>query len=250
MKSKKHSITIILILTGFFGCQGGDGGGRTSWIDEPQEDWPQIAMVNEINYVDQYHPVAGCAFLLDTGADTLAVTAKHVLIYFKSEAMDAVSFGNTLVSWTMHPKDNPADSVVAGRLINEDPTERIEYSHSATDWLLFEVAEMSPHIEPLKFREKPLVEGERVFIVGWRYSDVDRPQRIYEGNYVRSDDGTEIISTQELADNTIPGLSGAPVIDSDGRLIGLMSQKHGKFERLAGIEYAREILRTRAVGER
>jgi len=69
-------------------------------------------MINEIEYDDQHHPVAGCGFLLDTGTDTLAVTAKHVLTYFKSGAMSSVSFRGTLKEWKMYPKDNPADVVI------------------------------------------------------------------------------------------------------------------------------------------
>jgi V8-like Glu-specific endopeptidase len=76
--------------------------------------------------------------------------------------------------------------------------------------------------------------------------DKDCSQRIYQGNYVRSVDGAVLISTEELADNTIPGLSGAPVVDSNGRLIGLMSKKNGKMEQLASIEYPREVLRRRS----
>ena len=131
--------------------------------------------------------------------------------------------------------------------INEDPAERIEYAPSRNDWLLFEIARAAPGIEPLRFREKPLAEGETVYIVGWRYTDLDCRQRVYQGKLAGWENGEVIISTEELADNTIPGLSGAPVIDSDGRLIGLMSQKHGQMERLSGIEYAREVLE-RAAG--
>jgi len=224
-------------------CGGGQQRDTAAWIDRPRDQWPQIALVNEIEYVDQYFPVAGCAFLLEAGGDTVAATAKHVLIYFKSDSMSAVSFEGDLVRWRMHPKNQPEDSVVAGRLINEDPGERIAYAPSRSDWLLFETGERSPRIEPLRFREQPLKEGERVYIVGWRYTDLDCPQVIYPGNVVSWGGGEVIISTEKLADNTIPGLSGAPVIDSAGRLIGLMSQKAGKNERLAGIEYAREILR-------
>lgn len=229
-------------------CGDGRESGRTDWIEKPQDQWPQIAMVNEIEYVDQYFPVAGCAFLLDTGSDTVAATAKHVLIYFKSDSMTAISFEDDLVRWIIHPKDNTGDSVVAGRLINEDPDERIAYGPSGDDWLLFEIEKRSPGIEPLRFREEPLQEGEEVFIVGWRYTDLDRPQVIYQGNVVSWGDGEVIISTETLADNTIPGLSGAPVIDSAGRLIGLMSQKAGKNERLAGIEYARKVLQAAGKG--
>jgi hypothetical protein len=37
------------------------------WIDKPQHEWPQITMVNQIDYVGKKFPIAGCSFLLDTG---------------------------------------------------------------------------------------------------------------------------------------------------------------------------------------
>ena len=230
-------------------CQGEPERDQAAWIERPEDQWPQIAMVNEIEYVDRYFPVAGCAFLLEAGGDTVAATAKHVLIYFKSDSMTTISFDSSLVRWVMHPKDNPADSVVAGRLINEDPGRRIAYSPSKSDWLLFEIERCSPAIEPLRFRDRPLEKGERVTIVGWRYTDLDCSQVIYRGNVVSWGNGEVIISTEKLSDNTIPGLSGAPVIDSAGRVIGLMSQKAGKNERLAGIEYARDILQPAGGGQ-
>jgi hypothetical protein len=122
-------------------CGGGQQGDTAAWIDRPRDQWPQIAMVNEIEYVDQYFPVAGCAFLLETGGDTVAATAKHVLIYFKSDSMRAVSFDGDLVRWKMHPKNEPGEGVVAGRLINEDPGEQITYTRSRSDWLLFQIGE-------------------------------------------------------------------------------------------------------------
>jgi len=242
MTLHRGSFILAVLVVLLAACGGGSKTEKTAWIDQPQDRWPQIAMVNEIEYIDQYFPVAGCAFLLEAGGDTVAATAKHVLIYFKSNSMTTISFDNSLVRWNMHPKDSPGDSVVVGRLINQDSAERIEYAPSSNDWLLFQIEERSPRIEPLRFRNRPLEEGERIFIVGWRYTDLDRPQVIYRGQVVSWGDGEVIISTEELSDNTIPGLSGAPVIDSDGRLIGLMSQKAGKNERLAGIEYAIEML--------
>jgi hypothetical protein len=49
------------------------------WAQRPSQEWPPISLINQIQYIDVKHSIAGCAFLLDTGHDTLAVTAKHIL---------------------------------------------------------------------------------------------------------------------------------------------------------------------------
>jgi hypothetical protein len=231
----------LVFLVGF--ADGTNAGDKSRWIDRPQDQWPQITMINQIEYTDTSFPIAGCSFLLDTGEDTLAVTAKHVLTYFKSKDMKSVSFGNTLESWKMFPKDNENDVVIVDRLINEDKKESIDDVSSPVDWLLFSIQSKSANIQPLRFRDAPLVEGDRVYIIGWRYSDKACAQRVYEGNYVKSSPGTVLISTKELADNKMPGLSGSPVIDSNGDLIGIMSRKAGKMEQLSSADYPRKVLK-------
>jgi len=216
-----------------------------AWMAKPQSEWPQITMINQITYTDKHHPVAGCSFLLDTGTDTLAVTAKHILIFFKSERMKSVSFDNTLKLWQMFPKDNPADVVVVDTLINENGEEPLADIPSARDWLLFTIRSKSPNIQPLRFRTTPLEEGEPAYIIGWRYSDKHCPQVVYEGNFVRSEEGSLLITTKELADNTMPGLSGAPVIDAHGYLLGLMSSKAGKMERPSSTDYPKLLISER-----
>jgi len=213
------------------------------WMSKPQSQWPQMSMVNEIEYTDKHHPIAGCGFLLDTGKDTLAVTAKHVLVYFKSESMNSVSFKNTLKTWKMYPKNNPDDVVIVDRLLNENTKEPIDRIPPQKDWLFFNVKERSLNIQPLRFRTTAYKISEPVYIIGWRYSDKDCPQVVYQGNFVEDQGGSILISTEKLTNNKMPGLSGSPVIDSKGNLIGLMSQKAGKMERLASIEYPMDFLK-------
>jgi len=227
-------------------CQDEEVTGYGHWMTKPQSEWPQITMINQIEYTDKSHPIGGCGFLLDTGDEVLAATAKHVLAYFKSENMESVSFNNTLKLWKMFPKNNPDDVVIIDQLINENADEPLGQIPPDADWLLFTIKERSPNIQPLRFRTTPLEEGETVYIVGWRYSDKDCPQVIYEGNFVRSEEGSFLMTTKELADNTMPGLSGSPVIDSRGYLLGLMSQKAGKMERASSIEYPKKLLSERA----
>lgn len=256
MKKTQSALMIIILLTGpavwflFFPVVSGyaqdDGSADYGlWMQKPRSEWPQITMINRIDYTDKNYPIAGCGFLLDTGDEILAATAKHILIFFKSDSMETVSFNNTLKLWKMFPKDNPEDFVVVDSLINENPEEPLEHIPSEKDWLLFTIKERSHNIQPLKFRSGPLKEGETVYIIGWRYSDKDCPQVVYEGNFVKSEEGSFLITTRELADNTMPGLSGSPVIDSNGYLLGLMSQKADKMERPSSIDYPKDIIARR-----
>ena len=215
-------------------------------MQRPQSEWPQITMINQIEYTDKNHPIAGCGFLLDTGDEILAATAKHVLIYFKSVSMKSVSFKGTLKHWKMFPKNNPGDLIVVDELINENPDEPLENIPSERDWLLFTIKERCQNIQPLKFRSGPMREGETVYIIGWRYTDKDCPQVVYEGNFVRSEKGSFLITTKELTDNATLGLSGSPVIDSKGYLLGLMSQKAGEMERPSSLEYPKMLVERRA----
>ena len=217
-----------------------------SWMKLPQQDWPKIALVNQIDYTDGHHPVAGCGFLVEVGDEVVAATAKHVLTYFKSAEMDSVDFQGTLKSWKMFPKDRPSEIVVVGDLINRDPGESVKRVACKKDWLLFTVELASKAIQPLRFRTTPLQRGEPVYLLGWRYTEKDCPQIVYEGKYVRSKRGTIEITCEKLIDNTMPGLSGAPVIDARGYLIGMMSRGSGRIQRLSAVDYPREVLKRRA----
>lgn len=62
---------------------------------------------------------------------------------------------------------------------------------------------------------------------------------------MRSEKGSFLITTRELTDNTTSGLSGSPVIDSNGYLLGLMSQKAGKMERPSSLDYPKMLIEKR-----
>ena len=221
--------------------ESAEPGPAADWMTSDPADWPRITMINQIEYTDAEHPSAACGFLLDTGDEILAATAKHVLTYFKSEAMDSVSFGGTLTAWRMFPKDSPDDVVEIDRLLNEDPQESLESIPSGRDWLLFTIGEVPARIQPLRLRSVPLQAGETVYAIGWRYPD-EGLQHVHQGRFVRVDEGSVLISIEALTDNIVPGLSGSPVIDAKGYVIGLMSKNAGKLQRLAPAAYAWEVL--------
>jgi hypothetical protein len=235
-----------MVSTGVGQSPPADTYGR--WMTEAPAAWPRITMINQIEYTDAKHPVAACGFLVDIGDEVVAATAKHVLIYFKSEAMDSVSFEGTLERWRMFPKDRPEEIVVIDQLINRDRVEPLRRIPPSRDWLLFTIRERTDAVQPLKLRTSPLDPGEKVFVVGWRSTGEGR-QDVYEGRFVRRDRGSVLISVEALTDNTMPGLSGSPVIDARGYVVGLMSAKSGRLQRLAPVEYPLAILRERSAPE-
>jgi hypothetical protein len=198
------------------------------WMSTPKEQWPQIALANHVQfkngdrYIDPSFDYAGTGFLIDTGKDTLAVTAKHVLWIARNRKTKAVEVNNDLNSWIMKPKGGSYDSVVIDRLINEDTTETLEGSSSTIlerDWLVFSVKRASPRIVPLKPRYTAIKPGETVFIIGYSYSQTTTT--IYEGKVLQML-GMDILIEQHKG-HPLPGTSGSPVIDANGFLIGILS---------------------------
>src|SRR5688500_10291175 len=151
---------------------------KEAWITQPKEKWKPIALINEVwyqngeRYVHPSFEYAATGFLIDTGTDTLAVTAKHVLWIAKTKAMDRVDMGNSLQKWLMHPKNNLADSVVIDRLLNADTSEVLQGPASTItqrDWLIFSTRHHSPAIQPLKPRYSRVNPGEKVYIFACPY---------------------------------------------------------------------------------
>lgn len=169
----------ILCLMIFVGCTT-YAQPKQAWITRPKEQWPQIALINEVwyqngeRYVHPSFEYAATGFLMDTGTDTLAVTAKHVLWIAKTKAMNRVDVGNSLQKWLMHPKNTISDSVIIDHLLNADSSEVLQGPSSTItqrDWLIFSTRYHSPHIQPLKPRYSKVNAGEKVYIFACPYEE-------------------------------------------------------------------------------
>lgn len=216
------------ILTALFICLHSLAIAQSAdWINKTKDQWPQIAMINEVWYTtgERYiHPsfeYAATGFLIDTGEDTLAVTAKHVLWIAKTSTMNAVDLQGQLDRWIMHPKGNLKDSVVIDQLINKDTAEFLNGPNSSItqrDWLVFTTSYVSPNTQPLKPRFTKLEAGEKVFYTGCPYND---QQCVTNEGIVLEVEGNRIVFTKTEGAN-IGGASGSPIIDKNGRLVGIL----------------------------
>jgi len=165
------------------------------------------------------NPHAGSGFLLTYKDKTYACTAKHVLFFAKTDKMQSISFGDDLKSWSFKPNPSATNGVKADRLVNEDSTENLKMPPKG-DWLVFEIKGKAPdHTVIYELRKKPLNIGEVVYFLGYPYK-ATQPIRIrgtFEG--FTKDNNLSL----SVPKGTYNGCSGGPVLDEEGKVVGLVS---------------------------
>jgi len=192
-----------------------------------KQNWPSITLINKVEFFDSSYNNnnAACGFLLRFENDTFAITAKHVLFVAKTDSMHSVHFRGYLKRWTMLPKDKANETVVMNKLINEDKSDSLHWKNLDNDWLVFSIKENNSKVTPLEIRRRKLKYGEPLYVVGWTYMDNDGEQRVYRYSYM-GPNGSHF--SMKLVDAPMDGngLSGSPVIDSEGFLVGIISYSY------------------------
>lgn len=227
------------------------------FMSKPSDQWPIIALINQVlykngdSYIAPSFTYAGTGFLIDTGKDTLAATAKHILWIAKNKQSSGVAINAELASWAMRPKGNSPAVAIIGQLLNEDPAEILEGKNSTIlerDWLVFSVQSATPDIHPLKPRYTAIRPGEKLFIISNAYADSS--VKIFEGKLVRKLGG-DLLIERNMADHQ-GGSSGSPVIDAYGYLVGVISSassdpvSHKNVSIAISTEYLRDVLAYRS----
>ncbi len=195
------------------------------------------------------NPHAGSGFLLEYKNKIYAVTAKHVLFFAKTDSMKTVSFGGDLKSWEFSSKASPNKKVLAGKLINENSNEPIEMPPKG-DWLIFEIEGIIPKdIAIYSLRDKPLNINEDVYFLGYPYKSTQAVN--IKGTFIGLTEDNNL--RLDVSKGTYNGCSGGPVLDSQGKLAGLVSmgyfnQKENKmiFEP-ASLEYFKQVISTQEI---
>lgn len=162
---------------------------------------------------------AGSGFLVAYKDKVYACTAKHVLLFAKTNTMKTISFGNELTSWKFRSKTNQNIEILTGKLINENTEEALAMPPKG-DWLIFEIAGKIPeNVAIYTLRNTPLKKGEAVYFLGYPYKS-QKPIKIH-GNFIgfTADNNLQL----NIPKGVYNGCSGGPVLDSNGQLIGLVS---------------------------
>jgi hypothetical protein len=184
-----------------------------------------ITLINSISFNNSKYdqPKFSCGFLLKYKHDTVAVTAKHLLKVIKPEEMTSLTFDDMIKSWTLYPLNSEDQKVSVSKLLNENKSESLDDKDSyKNDWLAFSIAENRSNVKVLEARMKPLQVGQKLYVVGWTRKMDEGAQRVYEFEYYKTI-GNRILLKDVIVPEQFGGLSGAPVLDESGAVVGLVS---------------------------
>lgn len=213
-------LAISILLT--IGCSGQEFSSK--------KVFKEIALVNRIEFINAKYdqPKFSCGFLIKYNNETFAVTAKHILKVIKPESMTTLSLESDIKNWILYPLNNKSEIVICDKLLNEDKSELLENKSTYdNDWLVFSIQQNSSSIIPLEIRNTPLIQGEKLYVVGWTRTMENGPQRVYEFEYYKTI-SNRILLKDILVPEKFGGLSGAPLVDENGLLVGIVS--NGTFD--------------------
>jgi hypothetical protein len=214
------------------------------WVDQPVSDWPDFVLSNDIAFADTTFSYLANAFVVDTGADTVGVTCKHIFMVLQNlRGTSSVALGDDFLGWTLRSSRDSTRMLRTQRLINEDPNESIgDFAGiKDRDWLIFELSDWDEGVYPLKVRYTAVKPGEVVYAIGrsrqgrHQPDPVLSPLRVYRTtpNYYYVDPLDPEIDAVAT--------SGSPVTDQNGYLVGLVSGASGKLGVVAGVAYLRYL---------
>lgn len=213
----------------------------------------QFSGINQLSFFDpQYNKeFVGNGFLINYQNKTYAVTVKHALLEAKTPTLTHVDTKEHIKEWRIHPNQSSDKYVKLGRLINSNDQEKIDMAILQKDWLVFDVLENRSSLSVLTLRDTPLEKGEKVTAYGCSYANKSMcTQDIYQGTYLAKEAQNLRIAMPTLELNKLRGLSGSPVLDSQNRVVGIVSNvlksKSGKgFDFApASIDYLQQVLST------
>lgn len=192
------------------------------WVSKNHSEWPQIVLTNSGVFKGHTSMNGASSFLIKNSNDVLlCLTAKHLLGVNGGVEPEVLAdkFNSVIKYWKVYPRTKSNESL----LFDNVPVKGLD--QPGLDWLILKQSSSKvkklPSL-PLKVRNSRVEIGEKVYLVGVQYSDRDLSQSVYEG--VVNGRGYEDRFKYELTTPvTLAGFSGAPILDMNGHVVGVMT---------------------------
>jgi hypothetical protein len=192
------------------------------WATLPTDQWPQLVLTNRASF-NGHTPLKGAsAFLVEhETAGVIAVTAAHLLGENGGvePALAPATLDSALAQWRLYPRTLPESFAEVAGLASVQATGR-EYF----DWLALRLKPSALPLpsHPLHLRAKRVHVGETVHLIGVSYAEPLVRQKVYTGKVIERHSGDRFRFSLSPAVN-IMGFSGAPILDENGQVVGVLS---------------------------
>ena len=188
-------------------------------------EFPLSAGRNAVRFNDA-HPAAdfvGMGFVLEHAGRHFAVTAKHVLLVVNHPQLRSVDPAPVVSAWHMEVPGLEAPALGFGALLNADPDEALDLQVLQRDALVCAVDHPGP-FTALKIAAKEPRPGERLYALGCTFATAEScRQDVYAGTLVGQAEHNWLIDLGATDPATLRGLSGGPVVNAAGEVVGIVS---------------------------
>lgn len=187
-----------------------------NWMAEPFAKSPQVLLTNGATFRDGQHLNGASAFLVQVGQRQYAVTAHHLIGPGGGiePAKVRSQLNEELASWKLFARQSGSDTVRLDKLLNAADTD-------SSDALVFSVRGGKTRYRALTPRYDAPAKGELVYLIGCPYAEAGCAQNRYPVRVEDTSATTYLLTENESPD--LSGFSGCPVVDEQGRVIGLLS---------------------------
>lgn len=179
----------------------------------------QYLLTNKISM--KHRPVVSGAssFLVRLNGSVYLCTAKHLTqgpMGFEP-ALELSTYNDSVNYWRAFPRTNKlsGETIETGKLLHNGAEKE--------DVILLELKKEAEQTGVLQADFRRLKEGERLRILGCQYKDAGCHQQEYSGTFIRYTANDEIEMRVDSPDVEMVGMSGAPVVDDNLKVVGIVS---------------------------
>lgn len=212
----KVSLAMFVLLS----CEGpepGKLGPKQPWMKGNYQDKYQIVFTNDYGFKDGRATIGASSFLVHGKKGVVLCTAKHLLgsAMGINPEVKTTKFNAQVDYWNVYAKNDQLfkDTLSVSKLINT----RL----SSADIVLMKCAPTKgKNLLALKPRFSRIGEDEELTIIGYKYGDPSGKQIRVKVNYDEYDKSTLLVQAESIIQAI--GMSGAPVIDASGYVVGVL----------------------------
>lgn len=224
------------------------GAGAMGPVSAAPSDKLAISGVNDVSFgPDNKIDHLGNGFVVQYQGRYFGVTAKHVLLMTKNTGAKGTELPPQ-TQWVLRNKATPTLTQTFGKALNGGAAEALDMKVLETDTLVFALDRAPEGFAVLQLASKEVAVGDELTAIGCSYNaPADCHGEKLKGKVVELKAPHLMVDIGKTDGRGFYGMSGAPVLNASGELVGIVSQSlpdSTGVERMAhfGLSYLHQVL--------